>query len=175
MAGLLARARTKGYSLWSSARMNYFRRFWGMDIGERVRMSSSVRLDKTNPRGIHIGDGTLVSFETAILTHDFVNGEHRDTYVGSYCFVGAKSIVMPGVRIGDHCIIGSGSVVTADIPSNSVAVGNPARVIKSGIRTVRWGMFLHAFKTQEELDRDPAGEGTGFKVLSPAEREELTI
>jgi maltose O-acetyltransferase len=40
-------------------------------------------------------------------------------------------VVCPGVKIGDGCTIGAGSVVTKDVPARSVAVGNPARVIKS--------------------------------------------
>lgn len=171
MARFIARLRTKGYAIFSNLRMAYYRRVWGMTIGDRVRMSSSVRLDKTHPQGIHVGDGTLISFETAVLTHDFVNNRHVDTFIGSYCFIGAKSIIMPGVRIGDHCIIGSGSVVTSNIPSNSVAVGNPARVIKSGIETARWGIFMHAFPSQAVFDANPAGEGTGFKVPTSGLRE----
>jgi acetyltransferase-like isoleucine patch superfamily enzyme len=111
-----------------------------MDIGEGIRISRSARLDKTNPRGVHIGAHTLVSFDATILSHNFVDGRNVDTYVGSYSFVGARVIVMPGVRVGDHCIIGAGSVVTTDIPSNSIAVGNPARVVASGIQTGRWGI-----------------------------------
>ena len=42
----------------------------------------------------------------------------------------AQSIILPGVSIGDNAIIGAGSVVTKDIPSNSFAVGKPAKVIK---------------------------------------------
>ncbi len=45
--------------------------------------------------------------------------------------MGINSIILPNVTIGDNCIIGAGSVVTRDIPSGSVAVGTPARVIKS--------------------------------------------
>ncbi|WP_279355020.1 hypothetical protein [Enterocloster bolteae] len=44
---------------------------------------------------------------------------------------GCGAIINPGVSIGDNVIIGSGSIVTKDIPSNSLAVGNPARVIRS--------------------------------------------
>lgn len=51
--------------------------------------------------------------------------------IGNRVFIGASAIVLPGVTIGDNVIIGAGSVVTKDIPSNSVAAGNPARVICS--------------------------------------------
>ena len=46
-------------------------------------------------------------------------------------FIYANSVVLPGVQIGDNVIIGAGSVVTKDIPSNSIAVGNPCKVIKT--------------------------------------------
>ena len=49
--------------------------------------------------------------------------------IGNEVFVGAGSIILPGVHIGNRVIIGAGSVVTKDIPDNSVAVGNPACVI----------------------------------------------
>ena len=48
--------------------------------------------------------------------------------IGNDCWFGANVVVCPGVTIGDNCVIGAGSVVTKDIPSNSVAVGNPCRV-----------------------------------------------
>ncbi len=57
-----------------------------------------------------------------------------DTFIGRNCFIGVGATILPGVRIGDEVIIGASSVVTKDIPSNSVAVGNPARVIKSNIK-----------------------------------------
>lgn len=50
--------------------------------------------------------------------------------IGRNCWIGEKVIIMPGVTIGDWCVIGAGSVVTHSIPDYSVAVGNPARVIK---------------------------------------------
>lgn len=51
--------------------------------------------------------------------------------IGDNCWLGGGVIVCPGVRIGDGAIIGAGSVVTRDIPANSVAVGNPARVTRT--------------------------------------------
>lgn len=50
--------------------------------------------------------------------------------IGDDCWIGGGAIICPGVTIGDRCVIGAGSVVTRDIPSDSLAVGNPARVIR---------------------------------------------
>lgn len=51
--------------------------------------------------------------------------------VGSGCWIGGGVIILPGVSIGSGTVIGAGSVVTKDIPANSVAVGNPCRVIRT--------------------------------------------
>jgi acetyltransferase-like isoleucine patch superfamily enzyme len=54
----------------------------------------------------------------------------RAVKIGDGSWLGYGSVVLPGVTIGEHCVIGANSVVTHDIPSYSVAVGVPARVIK---------------------------------------------
>ncbi len=54
----------------------------------------------------------------------------RPITIGNDVWIGAGVSVLPGVTIGDNCVIGAGSVVTKDIPANSVAVGNPCKVIK---------------------------------------------
>ena len=51
--------------------------------------------------------------------------------LGDKCWLGAGVIVCPGVTIGDDSVIGAGSVVTRDIPAGVIAVGNPARVLRS--------------------------------------------
>ena len=51
--------------------------------------------------------------------------------IGNNCFIGCRSILLPGVTIGDNSIIGAGSVVTKDVPSGEVWAGNPARFIKT--------------------------------------------
>ncbi len=68
-----------------------------------------------------------------------------DTYIGFNCFIGAQAIIMPGVRVGDQCIVGSGAVVTRDVPPGSIVAGNPAKVIRSGVRTVKWGIMADVY------------------------------
>lgn len=54
----------------------------------------------------------------------------KDIYIGEGCWLGEKVVILPGVHIGNKSIIGAGSVVTKNIPAYSIAVGNPARVVK---------------------------------------------
>lgn len=120
----------------------FYRRVYGMDIGKDVRISMGARLDKTNPRGIHIGDCTAITSGAAILSHNFVERRHEDVYIGRNCFIGYGAIVLPGVRVGDSVIVAGNSVVGRDVPSNTVVMGNPARVVEKDIVTGPWGIRL---------------------------------
>src|SRR5258705_5313080 len=101
-------------------RRQYLIRVWKMDIGEGTSISMSDKLDKTTPRGIHIGKYSTIRLGAAILTHDYVNRRNRDVYVGDNCFIGAHSIILPGVTIGDSCIVAAASVVARDVPAGSL-------------------------------------------------------
>ena len=113
---------------------------WKMEIGEGTAISMSAKLDLTNPRGIHIGRYSVITFGAAILTHDYVNIVDRDVRIGDNCFIGAHSIVLPGVTIGDGCIVAAGSVVARDVPAGSLVAGNPARVVEHNVQTTRYGV-----------------------------------
>ncbi|HTJ58444.1 MAG TPA: acyltransferase [Devosiaceae bacterium] len=122
------------------AKWVYYTKFWGMDIDPTANYSLNVRFDKTFPKGVHIGPETYVAFEAAILTHDLTRGLHLHTRIGRRCFIGARSIILPGIEIGDECVIGAGSVVTKSIPPRSLVAGNPARIIRSDIKIIsRYG------------------------------------
>ena len=54
----------------------------------------------------------------------------KPVFIGNDCWIGGNSVICPGVTIGNGCVIGAGSIVTKDIPNNSLAVGNPAKVIR---------------------------------------------
>ncbi|WP_296099598.1 acyltransferase [uncultured Agrobacterium sp.] len=114
----------------------YFTKIWGMDIHPTANFSLSAKLDRTNPKGVHIGAETYIAFDAAILTHDLSRGLYLDTRIGKRCFIGARSIILPGIEIGDECIIGSGSVVTKSVPPRSLVAGNPAKIIRSEIEII---------------------------------------
>lgn len=125
-------------------RTAYYRILYGMDIAKDARISFKARIDKTNPKGISIGEKTYVAFDSIILAHDFSTRRHSaQTKIGSCCFIGCGAIILPNVTIGNHVIVGAGSVVTRDVPSNTIVAGNPAKIVKSDIHTTEYGMLSH--------------------------------
>jgi acetyltransferase-like isoleucine patch superfamily enzyme len=66
-----------------------------------------------------------------ISKHLFKQGvETRQVVIGKNVWIGANSVILPGVKIGDNSVIGAGSVIIEDVPAYSVAAGNPAKIIK---------------------------------------------
>ncbi len=122
----------------------YYNRFWGMKIERGCIISLGAKLDKSNPKGVEIGEYSTLAFGSAILTHDWVGQAHKTTRIGKQCFIGCNVLIMPGVSIGDNCIIGAGSVVVTNIPPNSVVVGNPGRVVERNVMTTNWGVRVRA-------------------------------
>lgn len=55
---------------------------------------------------------------------------NKDVHIGSNVWIGAGTVIVPGVSIGENTVIGAGSVVTRDIPANCVAYGTPCRVAR---------------------------------------------
>ena len=139
----------------------YLRRLWGMDIEPDCMISISANLDKSHPRGIHIGQGTAVLFGACVLAHDRLRRRRLDTWIGKECQIGPRSIIFPGVKIGDNCVVTAGSVVIDDVPPNCVVAGNPARVIEKGIKTGRWGAIDRVVRGKFSKSSSVVEEGTG--------------
>jgi acetyltransferase-like isoleucine patch superfamily enzyme len=127
----------------------YLRKFWGMDLHPTTEMSLSAKFDKTHPSGIHVGARTYIAFEARILAHDMTRNIKVDTRIGQDCFIGGRSLILPGISIGDQCIVAAGSVVTKSVPSNTVVAGNPAKVIHENVRLLSYGRFDPAAETKE--------------------------
>lgn len=123
-------------------------RVFHMDIHPSSEFSLTTKFDLTNPRGVHVDADSYIAFGVAILTHDLTRGVRLHTRIGKCCFIGARSILLPGVTIGDGSIVAAGSVVVRDVPARSIVGGNPARTIRSDITVGRFGRFLTADETQ---------------------------
>jgi len=126
----------------TSIKLVILRNFYHMNISQSARISQGAYLDKTNPRDIYIDDESFVANGVMILTHDFCRSLYKKTSIGKRCFIGARSIILPGVTIGDHVIVGAGSVVTKDVKSNCIVAGNPAKIIKENINTTTYGKLI---------------------------------
>lgn len=161
--GFLGRIRNELRPIALELRRQYFNRLWGMDIGPGCMISFSAKLDKTYPRGVHIGEETAVSFYACIMTHDYTRGLHVHTKIGRQCQIGAYSIVFPGVTIGDNSVVAIASVVMKDVPPNSIVSGNPARIIEKGIKTIRWGKIIRdELRPIPEVVKDKFPTGPAF-------------
>jgi acetyltransferase-like isoleucine patch superfamily enzyme len=118
-------------------------RLLGCDVGKNVHIGHNVRLDFGNTKLIHVGDDVVLSNGVTILCHrrdvsNYTQGQkatklpfvYEDVTLDDGCQIGLNTTILPGVTIGEGSIIGSCSVVTKSIPAWSIAVGNPAKVIR---------------------------------------------
>ena len=125
------------------------------NISSNTVIESSVKLDKLNREGIHIGSGCLIASGTTILTHEHIfvkpDGSYyfKDTYIGNNCFVGVNSLICPGVHIGNECVVGGGTIVTKDVPDNCMVVGVPGKIVKTGIHMNNHARLQGSFKYKE--------------------------
>jgi len=105
-------------------------------LGERVFINAGCRFQDQG--GITIGDDCLIGHNAVIATlqHDIAPSRRSNlipspVVIGRNVWLGANVTVLPGVTIGDDAVIGAGSVVTKDVPARTIAVGSPARVVRS--------------------------------------------
>lgn len=109
----------------------------GMKVGKRFKRLNGVILDPSHCWLIEIGDDVTIAPRVHILCHDASTKTFLDytkigrVTIGNKVFIGAESVILPGVTIGNNVVIGANSTVTHNIPDNSVAVGSPAKVICS--------------------------------------------
>jgi acetyltransferase-like isoleucine patch superfamily enzyme len=141
-----------------------------LSIGDHVWVWHHTILDATE--GITIGEGTQIGAWVGIFTHgsesavrllgrEFIHipNTERQGYtrgavqIGAYSFIGAGSVVLPGVTIGKGCLIGAGSLVTQDIPDFSVAIGAPAKV-KGSTLDIDARLFRQQNYTQTYFDEE---------------------
>lgn len=114
---------------------------WGgryVHLGKNVYINSNCTF--IGDAHIYIGDGTMIAPNVTILTASHPlspwlraegYGYNEPVTIGKNVWLASGVTVRPGVHIGDNAVIGAGSVVTKDIPPNVLAVGSPARILRS--------------------------------------------
>jgi len=112
----------------------------GRNIFIGSNFTGNYNLTVLDIREVHIGDNVMIGPNVLITTvghplSPLGRRKHlaiaKPVEIGSDVWIGGNVTILPGVKIGSNVVIGAGAVVSRDIPSNSVAVGVPARVVKS--------------------------------------------
>ncbi|MGA5260735.1 sugar O-acetyltransferase [Streptomyces griseoincarnatus] len=113
---------------------------YGSNITVGARTFVNYHLTALDVAAITIGEDCQIGPNVQLLTptHPVEPQPRRDKLeaarpitIGDNVWIGGGAIVCPGVTIGDNSVIGAGAVVTKDVPANVVAVGNPARPVRS--------------------------------------------
>lgn len=128
-------ARLKEYN-WLSGVISKSLERYGVYVSRHAKIGHGLRLP--HPTAIVVGEGVVIGSNVTLyqsvtlggrIIGDWKNGNYPSIGDGSVLFAGV--VVVGKVKIGMNCIIGANSVVLSDIPDNSVAVGAPARVVKT--------------------------------------------
>lgn len=107
----------------------------GFRPGINFNMRHDCIIDFSHAWHIEIGDDVTLAPRVHILAHDASTWHYlghskvKNVKIGNRVFIGAGSIILPGITIGNDVIVGAGSVVTKDIPDNAIVAGNPAKFL----------------------------------------------
>jgi maltose O-acetyltransferase len=145
----------------------------GMQVGEHVFVGLGCHLDPAFCFLITLGDGAVLSLNVTVLAHDASTRAHMGytrlapVWIGAGAFVGAGSIILPGVTVGEGAIVGAGSVVRRDVAPYTLVAGNPARVVADH------GAYIEHHRHAQP--RRPTWPVAGWTATAgvDAEREEL--
>ncbi len=121
--------------------VRYFRS-QGVEIGEGVEIfGANLFTFGSEPYLVSIGNQVTISHNVDFITHDggmkVARLKYPDAYlygriqIADYCFLGAHCVLLPGAKVGEGSVIGSGSIVTGEIPPGVIAIGAPAKPVKS--------------------------------------------
>lgn len=122
----------------------FVHRLRGVHIGKGSKIARSVLIDDSRPDLITIGKNVWVTAGCQLLCHQRDLSQYKvgvpvmdlelkyaPIVIKDGAHIGIGSIIMPGVTIGEGAVIGAGAVVTKDVPDHCLAVGVPAKVIKT--------------------------------------------
>jgi len=135
----------------------------GLRAPDPFYIASHVSIDPGFAWAVEIGAHATLSFHVRVIAHDaamwHLTGYTlvRPVKIGTRCYIGAGTTILPGAVIGDGAVIGAGSVVRGEIPAGTIAAGNPARVI-GHIGELR-ERHLQAISETPRFEKGPADPG----------------
>jgi acetyltransferase-like isoleucine patch superfamily enzyme len=116
----------------------------GVKVGKQSHIARYVFIDDRNPELVEIGKGVAITARVMILCHQRELSVYKPGMYAMHCpfkvgkviikdgaHIGIGAIILPGVTIGEGAIVGAGAVVSKDVPAYSLAVGVPAKVVKT--------------------------------------------
>jgi acetyltransferase-like isoleucine patch superfamily enzyme len=108
---------------------NWALRRLGVTVGTGVSWGLEATPDVFWPELITLGDDVVVGYDSVLLCHEFLQDEYRTgaVDVGDRAMIGAKAVVLPGVRIGADAEVAANSLVTRDVPPGTTVAGVPAQ------------------------------------------------
>lgn len=110
-----------------------------IEIGKNTWINNNANFISSGP-GIFIGSDCAIGVNVTIFDSDFhpldpqirMSGQPKTgkVVIGDNVFIGSNASILKGVTVGSNSVIGFGSIVTKDIPANTIACGNPAKIIR---------------------------------------------
>lgn len=144
----------------------------GATIGKNFTFARGFALDRNDCWLVSIGDDVAAGPQVSLIAHD-ASLRNRIGYsrvgkisIGDRVFLGARSLVLPGVTIGNDAIVAAGSVVTRDVPAGAIVAGVPARILGEVDEVVdRWSGELERGARFDNGWKNRAKTAAGRKIM----------
>ena len=171
MKKLIAAIKNLYYVLFPPDLLTVYKKM-GVEIGKNCNFQFGVNIDFSHYWLVKIGNNVTLAPKVHILAHD-ASTKIKLNYtkialveIEDNVFIGAGSIILPGVKIGKNSIIGAGSIVTKDVPANSLAAGCPAKVItladdyieKQKVFMTKENCFDESYTLRKNISNDKKAE-----------------
>jgi len=118
---------------WNAPFRRFLFRLSGITIGRGGFIGMAGYMEDYLPQNVVIEDTATISFGVTFVAHGFkrdMTNDEKHIIIRKRAYVGAASVLLPGIEIGEAAVVGAGSVVTKDVPPGAIVAGAPARILR---------------------------------------------